>query len=87
MSREAQRTDELQILQTLCDERIPREQRMELLETQGQRVFSDPEHQVIFESIDRLIQDGVISARRLAIHLNNRGFPDIDIDSYFPAAI
>ena len=48
--------------------------------------FQDPEHQVVFESIRFLNRLGGISPERLAVHLNNRGFPDVDLDQYFPGA-
>lgn len=79
--------DELQLLHTLCDESVAREQRLELQQSLQQHVFLNLEHQVIFESICFLFSHGPISAARLALHLNNRGFPDIEMEKYFLAAI
>ena len=45
--------------------------------------FLDPEHQVVYESVRAIAQEQPISAPRLAAHLNNRGFPDIDLEKYF----
>ncbi len=42
------------------------------------------EHQVVFESIRFLLSRGTLTAARLAVHLNNRGFPDVDMEKYFP---
>ena len=75
---------ELQILRTICDERVSYERRLTLLQSYSQYLFSDPEHQVVFESIHQLFAAGLTSAPRLTVHLNNRGFPDIDVDKYFP---
>lgn len=78
--------DELQILRTLCDEAAPREQRLKLIESHTGRSFIEPEHQVVFESIRALFPRGAITAARLILHLTNRGFPDIDVEKYCPAA-
>lgn len=61
-------------------------QRQNLMKSLDGHVFLDPEYQVVFESIRALLHSGPISSARLALHLNNRGFPDIDTDRYFPAA-
>jgi len=82
----AQSTAELHVLRTLCDESAARERRLELAESLRNHVFLDSEHQVVFESICFLFPRGPISAERLAVHLNNRGFPDVDLGKYFPAA-
>lgn len=86
MDRTKQIAGELQILRTICNEAESQEGRWELLRSYGKHQFADPEHHVVFESIHRLFERGSISAARLAVHLNNRGFPDIDIARYFPAA-
>jgi hypothetical protein len=78
--------DDLQILRALCDETLPREQRLKLLDSYAHHTCVEPEHQVVFESIRALFPRGPISAARLAVHLTNRGFPDIDIEKYCPAA-
>jgi hypothetical protein len=85
MNRATQIAADLQILREICDEAMPLERRRELLRRHAQHVFVDPEHQVVFESIQRLFQGGSISAARLTVHLNNRGFPEINIGCYFPA--
>ena len=61
-------------------------QRQNLMKSLDGHVFLDSEYQVVFESIRALFHSGPISAARLALHLNNRGFPDIDMERYFIAA-
>jgi hypothetical protein len=89
MNRESQVADELQTLRALCNEASPRETRQKLLQSLSLRSFLEPEHQVVFESIRALFPRGPISAAQLQIQLNNRGFPDTDVEKYFdgePAA-
>jgi hypothetical protein len=84
MYREAQFAIELRALRALCDEAIALEQRQSLIESLAGNTFVEPEHQVVFESIRALFERGYLSAERLRIHLNNRGFPDTDVETYFP---
>jgi hypothetical protein len=87
MDREAQFAAELQALRALCDEAIAREQRQKLMQSLAQVAFIEPQHQVVFESIRALFPRGPISVAQLRVHLNNRGFPDTDVEKYFkPAA-
>lgn len=86
MSRTTNSADDLQLLREVCDDSLPQGQRLELLESLQNHVFSDAEHQVVFESIRFLFSRGPVSAARLSVHLNNRGFPDVSMDKYFPAA-
>jgi hypothetical protein len=41
---------------------------------------------VVFESIRALFSCGDFSAVQLRVHLNNRGFPDTDVEKYFQRA-
>jgi hypothetical protein len=75
---------EFQLLRALCDESVPREQRLAILDSLQNVVFPDAEHQVVFESIRFLILRGSMSIAHLGVHLNNRGFPDVDVEQYFP---
>ena len=84
--RVAQFEEELQLLRALCDEAASRERRFELLQLQQRHPFLDHEHQVVFESISFLVSCGGLSVDRLAVHLNNRGFPDVDLGKYFSGA-
>ena len=86
MDRETQFATEVQALRALCDEAAPREDRQRLLQSLSPRAFIEPEHQVIFESIRALFPRGPISAAQLRVHLNNRGFPDTDVEKYFQPA-
>ena len=86
MNRETQFATELQALRTLCDESIARKLRQNLIQSLGPHAFTNPEHQVVFESIRALFPRGPISAAKLRIHLNNRGFPDTDVEKYFQPA-
>jgi len=45
--------------------------------------FCDAEYQIVFESLREISENEPISFSRLAVHLNNRGFPDIDLEKYF----
>ena len=86
IDREKQFATEFQTLCKLCDEAFAREQRHNLLQTLEQETFLDPEHQVVFESIRALFPRGPITMAQLRIHLNNRGFPDTDVEKYFQSA-
>jgi hypothetical protein len=83
MDRETQFATELQALRALCDEAIPREERLRLMQSLSQHVFIDSEHQVVYESIRALFPRGPVSMAQLRLHLNNRGFPDTDVEKYF----
>ena len=85
MDRTTNSADDLAILRKICDDSLSREQRFALLESLENRAFSNAEHQVVFESIRFLFSRGLLSPARLAVHLNNRGFPDISPEQYFPA--
>ena len=86
MDRNEKISADLQTLRMLCDEATSREERLALLQSLSERDFLKPEHQVVFESISILLQRGSISLPQLRVHLNNRGFPDIDAENYFPSA-
>jgi hypothetical protein len=75
--------DELKVLRELCDEAVPRAQRLQLLHSIQPNRFESPEHAVIFESIRALLPLGPITATRLGVHLTRRGFPDTEIEKYF----
>lgn len=83
MNDQTQFASDLQALRTLCDEDAPRDERQKLIHSLKQHIFIDQEHQVVFESIRALLPRGPISVTRLRIHLNNRGFPDVDVEKYF----
>jgi hypothetical protein len=86
MDRETQIADELGTLRRLCDEAATREVREQLMRSLNGHLFLEPEHQVAFESIRILLSRGPISAALLRVHLNNRGFPDTDVEKYFQSA-
>ncbi len=77
---------EFQELMKVCDADVPRQERQELLDLLGSRTFTVPEHQIVFESLRALFPLGPISEERLRVHLNNRGFPDTDVEKYFQPA-
>jgi hypothetical protein len=83
MVDETQLAGEIQLLRALCDEATPNERRLELLRSLDRHVFVDAENCVVFESVRALMRGGTISAQRLTVHLNNRGFPEIDMNKYF----
>ena|SRR5579863_3816915 len=86
MDREAQIATELHALRALCDEAVPREERLKLVQSLSRHAFIEPEHQVVYESIRALFARGPISVAQLRVHLNNRGFPDTDVEKYFQPA-
>jgi len=86
MDRDNKISADLQTLRALCDEATPHGERLALLKSLGHRDFLEPEHQVVFESISILLQRGGFSLSQLRVHLNNRGFPDVDAENYFPQA-
>lgn len=86
MDQETQIASEVYALRALCDEATPREERQKLAQALSQGAFVESEHQVVFESIRALLSRGPISAERLRVHLNNRGFPDTDVEKYFLSA-
>jgi phytoene/squalene synthetase len=86
MDRLAQLTAEMQVLGTLCNREDQHEVRAELVHVLERYGFLEPEHQIVFESIRALLLRDRLSKARLAVHLNNRGFPDVDLEKYCAAA-
>jgi hypothetical protein len=86
MNRVAQLTAEVQVLGTLCNREDPRDLRADLVHVLEHYAFLEPEHQIVFESIRSLPLHDRLSKARLAVHLNNRGFPDVDLEKYCAAA-
>jgi hypothetical protein len=86
MDRKTKFAAELKALRTLCDEAIARDLRQNLIQSLGPHAFCEPEHQVVFESIRGLFSRGPVTLERLRLHLNNRGFPDTDVEKYFQPA-
>jgi hypothetical protein len=83
MDRQTQSANDFRALCALCDASRPPEDRQKLLQSLTEHAFIEPEHQVVFESIRALLARGSVSLPRLRIHLNNRGFPDTDVEKYF----
>ena len=81
--RETQLETEIRTLRALCDPSVLRDERLKLLQSIGPRDFVHTEHHVVFESIRALLLRGEVTAERLTAHLNNRGFPDTDVEQYF----
>src|ERR1700680_1277514 len=87
MDRAALLLTEVQILGTLCNQGGKSEQRNELVKTLDRYAFIEPEHQIVFQSIRSLLPHDRLSNARLAVHLNNRGFPDVDLEKYCAVAL
>jgi hypothetical protein len=83
MDRATKSQDEIELLRALCDEGVSPARRLELMQSLRGHVFLDPENQVVFESICFLFPRGGVSVDRLTVRLNNRGFPDVDLEKYF----
>jgi hypothetical protein len=87
MDRAAVLSAEAQILGSLCNRAGTFEQRNELAHTLDGYAFIEPEHQIVFGSIRALLLHDRLSNTHLAVHLNNRGFPDVDLERYSAAAL
>jgi len=87
MNRKAQLEAEVQVLGTLCNRAGAREQRADIVSAFDRYQFLEPEHQIIFGSIRFLLVHDRLSTARLAVHLNNRGFPDVDVEKYCAAGL
>jgi hypothetical protein len=86
MDRTTNSADDLAILRKICDASLSRENRSGLIQSLQNHAFPDAEHQVVFESIRFLFSRGPISRAGLSVHLNNRGFPEVSMEKYFPPA-
>jgi len=86
MNRTTQLAAEIRALRALCDSTMTDRQRQNLMKSLEGHRFLEPDCQVVFESIGALLHGGPITAARLTLHLNNRGFPDIDTGRYFATA-
>ena len=87
MDRAALLLAEVQILGTLCTQAGTVKQRNELAHTLDRYAFLEPEHQIVFGSIRALLLHDRLSNAHLAVHLNNRGFPDVDLEKYCAGAL
>jgi hypothetical protein len=87
MDRAALLLVEIQILGTLCSQTGTLDQRNELASILGHYAFLEPEHEIVFGSIRSLLVHDGLSNARLAVHLNNRGFPDVDLEKYCTAGL
>jgi hypothetical protein len=87
VDRKTQLTAEFRALCTLCDNSVARNLRQNLIDSLSPRKFADPEHRVVFESICALFPRGPLTPEKLMVHLNNRGFPDTNVEKYFAPAI
>jgi hypothetical protein len=83
-----QRTDaELDALRALCDQLQAREPRMALCQALANYQFTEPDRQIVFESVRELLNRNALSTSALIVHLNNRGFPDINLEVYFAPGV
>jgi hypothetical protein len=83
MDSEQHSSAELQALRALCRETTPLEDRRQLIKALETHSFTDPERQVVFESLRMILSRGGVTPERLRVHLNNRGFPETDVEKYF----
>src|SRR6266404_5471595 len=86
MDRVPQLAAGVQGLGLLCNREDPRDVRAELVHVLEHYAFLEPEHQIVFESIRSLLLHDRLSKASLAVHVNNRGFPDVDLEKYCAAA-
>jgi hypothetical protein len=74
---------ELEVLRALTNGNVSSARHKSILRFLQDYNFLDPEHQVVYESFQAIARRQPIVAPQLAVHLNNRGFPDIDLEKYF----
>lgn len=80
---EAERT----ILRLLCQAGLTGAERVENMRLLSGYRFRDGEHQIIFESLRELrAADPKTIREQLFARLNNKGFPDLDLDWLFEPA-
>jgi hypothetical protein len=85
MERSKSSLVEIEILGTLIKRVGTNAQRTELVRRLENYAFVEPEHRIVFESICFLLARNKVSKENLTIHLNNRGFPDVDLGRYIAA--
>jgi hypothetical protein len=87
VNHQAQVEAEARVLGTLCIAAASRERCTEIISALDRYEFLEPEHQILFGSIRALLERGRLSTANLAVHLNNRGFPDVDLEKYRAAGL
>src|ERR1700690_3021924 len=85
MDRSKSSLVEIEMIGTLINRVGTNAQRTELVRTLENYAFVEPEHRIVFESIGFLLTRDRVSKENLAVHLNNRGFPDVDLEKYIAA--
>jgi hypothetical protein len=83
MDRSSRIAVELNVLRALCDGRIAADLRFGLCGAMAKYIFEEPEHQIVFESVQSLLGRDQLSADQLGVTLIKRGFPDMDMGRYF----
>lgn len=83
VNRDEQFAFEIDALRGLCTEIFAPDERRKLVQFLSQYQFVALEHAVVFESLQSLSRRGPVSKVQLRVHLNNRGFPDTDVEKYF----
>ena len=83
MDRQTQSANDFRALRVLCDESGAREDQQKLLQPLCTGVSSNPSAESCLNRSARYFPEGLFPRRSLRIHLNNRGFPDTDVDKYF----
>lgn len=62
--------------------------RNEILQSLQNYSFVEPEHQAVFQALCAFPPGASVSIEQLTVKLNNRGFPDIELERYFtPSAV
>lgn len=78
------RKDELEILRALSTRRLQGRARAEAFEILAGYSFVEPIHQVIFDALREIpAENPQVLREQLAVRLNNKGFPDLDLESFF----
>jgi hypothetical protein len=85
MERTASSLAEIEILGALIRQVGTSDQRSGIVRLLEPHAFIEPEHRIVFESIHSLLPRGEFSQEHFAVHLNNRGFPDVDLGKYLAA--
>jgi len=83
-TREAILQAEREILQALCRGTLEGSVKAAAMEILGSYTFQESVHQLVFETLREIPSDDPELLRaQLLVRLNNKGFPDLDLEAFF----
>ena len=75
---------ERNLLRALCTGAAEASVLLEATETLASYAFAEPLHQIIFDVLVEIgPRDPCVVREQLAVRLNNKGFPDLDLETFF----